>query len=360
MLGRRSLSLVLVLKLNLILTMQLFGTATIPAALALATTVKIGTVTAFSPGSAEKTAAIQQNLDNALAASSQHGPSAVSLVFVRGQPVLTYGGFYVCQVDKLTAQAAKTTPLALARRWENGLKTAIQSPERASSRAQSLAGKTSGTAGTATSNAGSFPFYRRGKLIYLPTGIMLPIILTSGVSSSAARPGDPIEGRIAEDILLGDSKIPAGSDIFGQITEARPGSTMAKTGLLGLKFNKLRTTDGAETPIQAHIVKGGTRYKQVGTESDLYEAESTASRAKKIATDAAIGAGVGAIAGPATGAIASHGYGTGRGTIAGLTTGAVIGTAESLLLRKGEDVQMNSGDVLKLQLDAPAQIAANE
>lgn len=94
--------------------------------------------------------------------------------------------------------------------------------------------------------------------------------------------------------------------------------------------------------------------------SDLYKGETTSSRVKKIAIDTGIGAGVGAIAGTAIGAIASHGYGTGRGAIAGVATGAIIGSAGSLLLRKGHDVNVNSGDVMRLQLDAPAQIVATE
>lgn len=77
-----------------------------------------------------------------------------------------------------------------------------------------------------------------------------------------------------------------------------------------------------------------------------------------MALDGAIGAGTGALAGTAIGAIASHGHGTGRGAVAGMTIGGALGVAGSLLLRRGADVHVDPGSVLKLQLDAPAKIAS--
>jgi hypothetical protein len=356
----RSFKLAITASALLVLSSLSFGIGAAPSALALAPGVRVGTLTAFSPGSQQKAATIQNNLDNAMAATSNNGPGAVSVALVRGQPVITYGGFYVCEVDKTAAVAAKTTPLILAHRWADGLKLALKTPDYANARANSLAGKTSGKVGTATTQAGSFSYYRHGRLIYVPKGMTLPIVLTNGFSSMNARPGDPIEGRIAEDISLGDTKIPAGSMVLGQITESRPGGRMAKAGLLGFKFNKIRTPDGTVTAIDGHILSGTTKYPELANGADMYKGETTSSRVKKIAIDTGIGAGVGALAGTAIGAIASHGYGTGRGAIAGVTTGAVLGAAGSLLLRKGADVNVNSGDVLKLQLDAPAQIVATE
>jgi hypothetical protein len=329
-------------------------------ALAATAAVKVGGVTAFSPGSPQKTATIQNNLDNAMAATSQQGPGAVSIVVVRGQPVLTYGGFYVCEVDKVTAQANKTTQLLLAHRWADGLKAALRTPAHAISHANSFAGKAAPRVGTATTQAGSFSYYRHGRLIYVPKGMTIPIVLTNGVSSENARPGDPIEGRVAEDISLGDTSIPANSVVLGQVTQSRAGGRMAKAGVLGFRFNQIRTPDGTITPIDAHVLQGSTKYPALANGDDLYKGETTSSRVKKIAIDTGIGAGVGTLAGAAIGAIASHGYGTGRGAIAGLVAGSAIGGGGSLLLRKGHDVNMNSGEVLRLQLDAPAQIIAKE
>jgi hypothetical protein len=329
-------------------------------ALAVVTGVQVGGAQAFNPG-AQKTKTIQNNLDNAMAAATNNGPNAVAVVLVRGQPVITYGGFYVCDVDKSAATAAKTTPLVLAHRWADGLKAALKTPARASALANKLAGRTNGQPGQSATQAGSYSYYRHGRMIYVPKGMTLPIALNSGFSSMNARVGDPIEARIAEDVSLGDTKIPAGSEVMGQITQARPGGRMAKAGMIGFKFNRIRTPDGTVTPIEGHVVGGiGPKYPDVANGSDLYKGETTSSRVKKIAIDTGIGAGVGAVSGTIIGAIASHGYGTGRGAIAGVTTGSVLGAAGSLLLRKGNDVNVSSGDVMRLQLDAPAQIIATE
>jgi hypothetical protein len=131
---------------------------------------------------------------------------------------------------------------------------------------------------------------------------------------------------------------------------------MAKSGMLGLKFNKLRTPDGAVTPITAHIIGGLEAYNELGTSSDLYKGEGTGTKVKQAAIRGAIGAGAGALLGTTIGAIAGGGRGTGRGALAGTAIGGALGVADSLLLRKGRDIDMSSGQKLKLQLDAPAQI----
>ena len=113
-------------------------------------------------------------------------------------------------------------------------------------------------------------------------------------------------------------------------------------------------------PINAHIIGGLGKYEGVGgATSDQFHGETTAHKIEDAAIRGAVGVGGGALLGTVVGAIASHGYGTGRGAVAGATLGGAIGVADSLLLRKGNDVKVNSGQSLTLQLDAPAQLALN-
>ncbi|PWT96112.1 MAG: hypothetical protein C5B53_10355 [Candidatus Melainabacteria bacterium] len=329
-------------------------------AFALVSGVMVGGQQAFNPNSAQKSSAIQKNINNALVASPNKGPSAVGIVLVKGQPVITLGGFYICTVDQASAKAANTTPTLLAQRWASGLKAALQNQPKVTSYVNRLTDQIAAQPGTTTTEAGSYPYYKQGKAIYVPAGMTIPVTLRNGLSSENAQPGDLIEATITEDINLGETSIPQNSIVSGQITDAKAGSRLAHAGVLGLKFNKIRTPEGVETPIVAHIIGGLSKYGEVGgANTGVYAGEGTRQKVKRAALHGAIGAGAGALLGTTIGAIASHGYGTGRGAIAGTVIGGSLGVAESLLLHKGADVHVSSGEVLKLQLDAPATLACN-
>lgn len=321
--------------------------------------VPVITVPAASGGMTpdQRAKAMQKNIDNALVATSNKSPSAVGVSIVSGQPVVTLGGFYVCTVDAASAKVAKMTPSALANRWAGQLKSAMQNQSAVDAYVAQLTGSTTiAQAGTTTTATGTYPFYRQGRIVYIPAGMTMSVTLNTAVSSSTAKPGDPVQAVLAEDVNLGDSNIPANSILIGKVTEAIAGQRMGKSGTLGLKFTKLRTPDGVETPLTAHIIGGLDKFDAQGTNSDVYKGETTATKVKQAAIHGAVGAGAGALLGTTIGAIASHGYGTGRGALAGTAIGATLGVAESFLYRKGADVQVESGKVLKLQLDAPASI----
>jgi len=309
----------------------------------------------------QRAKAMQKNMDNALVAATNRSPSAVSVTYVSGQPVLTLGGFYICTVDAASSKKLGLTPGALATRWQTSLKNAMRNQSAVDAYVSQLMGSAkTAVAGTTTTQAGSYPFYRQGRVIYIPAGMMLPVSLSTSVSSTTARAGDKLEAKLAEDVNLGDATVPAGSVLTGTITDAIAGQRMGKSGSLGLKFTRLRTPDGAETPITAHIIGGLEKYDQVSAESGLYKGEGTKKKVEQAALRGALGAGAGALLGTTIGAISSHGYGTGRGAVAGTIFGGAIGVADSLLLRKGSDINVGSGQMLKLQLDAPASLALSK
>lgn len=353
---------------KLVITTAAFGQLAFvpPLPVYASTSVKIAGSQAFvvpagaGSMSADKRAeTMQRNIDNALVASTNHGPSAVGITYVSGQPIITLGGFYVCTVDSATAQKLGLSSSVLAQRWANGLKSSLSDKAGVEQYVAHLSGSTSAQAGTATTNAGSYPYYQQGRVVYVPKGMMLPVTLKTGITSESAKTGDRIEALLSEDVQLGSYSLPANSTLMGQVTSAVPGARLGKSGTLGIKFNKLRTPDGAEIPITAHIIGGIGKYSEIAPETDLYKGETTGTKIEKAAIHGAIGGGAGAILGTAVGAIAGHGRGAGRGAWSGLALGTAIGVGESLLYRKGNDVKVASGDALKLELDAPITISSS-
>lgn len=364
------------------------------AVFAAGNSISIAGRTAFSvTGQGSMTATqraqtMQKNIDNALVATAATKSPPVSVTWVNGSPVITLGGFYVATVDKASARAAGTTPALLAQKWSSSLRTLVQNKTYttrhiaqlkgghasagaaavASSRSSdyrsltsnSTVASTGATTGMATTAAGSFPYYRQGRLVYVPQGMTLPVVLTRSLSSSMSRPGDPIEARLTETVNLGETNIPQGSTVLGQVTEVQASQRMAKSGTLGIKFNKLRTPDGSETPITAHIIGGVSKFKDIdGAQGDVYKGETTETKIKKAAIHGAIGAGSGVVLGTAIGAIAGGGRGAGKGALSGAALGGVLGIAESFLLRKGNEVSLTADDKLTLHLDAPATLAVS-
>ena len=310
---------------------------------------------------AQRTKTIQKNVDNALVASTNHSPSAVAITYVNKQPVLTLGGFYISSVDAASAQKLGLTTNALAQKWSTGLKGALTNEVSVEKYVAQLVGSgEQPQTGISTNESGSYPYYKKGGLVYIPAGMTIPIVLNTALSSEFCRSGDPVQGTIVQPIILGDTQIPANSILAGQVTDSEPGTGMSHSGQLAFHFTTLQTPAGASVPISAHIMGSLGKYEAVGNgRNDAFHGESTTHKIEDAALRGALGVGGGAILGTVVGAIASRGYGTGRGALAGLTIGGALGVADSLMLRKGSNVTVQAGQPLTLQLDAPAQISAS-
>jgi hypothetical protein len=196
---------------------------------------------------------------------------------------------------------------------------------------------------------------QRGRVAYAPAGLVLPVALKTSISTQAASAGDLIEASITDAVNLGDGSIPAGSVLVGQITDAKAGGFMGRSGMLGIKFNRLRTPDGMETPISAHIQGGIGKYAD--SPNDVIHGETWKNKVGQVALRGALGAGTGAALGTAVGAIAGSGRGAGRGAWSGTAIGGGLGVVDSLVLRKGRDVTIKGGTPMQVQLDAPVTIS---
>jgi hypothetical protein len=199
-----------------------------------------------------------------------------------------------------------------------------------------------------------------GAVACAPAGLVLPITLSTGISTSVAREGDMIQATLTKDMPLGGATIPLGSRITGIITDAEASKRLGHSGHLGVKFTQIQTPDGASYPITAHLMGGLDSYHQDGAEgSDQFKGDNGMTKLKAAGVRGAVGAGSGAVLGTAVGAIAGGGHGAGRGAWSGTAIGAGLGVADSLLLRKGREINLKAGTRMQLQLDAPVSIAAN-
>lgn len=342
----------------------------------------------------QRTEAIQRNLDNALVAAKNRTPQSVDIVYVKGLPVITLDGYQIVTVDDANAKASGTTPALLAKKWADGIRHTLVDTGSVDSYVAQLSGDYRASAPAAAaapqapaypqqanyqappnnyqapSNYAATPNYpqqqgypqqgmRQGRVVYAPAGLTMNTTLSTSISTQVAQLGDMIQANISESVNLGEGSIPAGSVLIGQITEAKSGGFFGRSGMLGIKFNRLRTPDGAETPISAHIVGGIGKYTDIGgDQSDIMKGETLKTKLGQAAIRTAIGAGTGAALGTAVGAIAGRsGRATGRGAWSGTAIGGGLGAVQSVTLRKGHDVKIPSGQRMQVQLDAPVSVS---
>lgn len=386
--------------------------------------VRIAGQTVFSTkvGSGGMTAearaeAIQKNLDNALVAAKDRTPSSVNIVYVKGLPVITLGGYQVATVNSEDAKAAGTSPALLAQRWADSLRGTLQDQSSIGSYVAQLSGGYAATAPAPTApapNAGSnvaytpppggggyggnnggygapdqfnrqtpppqygggaygggqppqygggygggAPAYGGGggypmqRGYVMQAGVVLPVQLKTSISTQAAQPGDLLEASMTDPT----GQLPAGTVLVGQVTDAKAGGFMGRSGMLGVKFTSMRTPDGQQVPISAHVVGGIGKYADADGDG-VVKGETWKTKVGQAALRGAIGAGTGAALGTAVGAIAGRGgRGAGRGAWSGTAIGGGLGVADSLLLRKGKDVTIKSGTAMQVQLDAPVSLS---
>jgi hypothetical protein len=357
---------------------------------------------------------IQTKLNNALAAATDRSPASVKIVYYKGIPVITLGGYEVALVDEKNAKAAKTTPALLAQKWANGIKAALANTESVQAYVNQLEGNVAAMpqaappvgrvqGGAQTSYVpplgveaappqmvnqvpagqpympppqqgysnpppnygyqppppmyGQQPMFQ-GSVVYAPAGLNIPITLNTAISTDVAKPGDLIQATVSSDVPLGNGVIPVGSIVTGQVTDSLPGRFMSRSGLLTVSFNKIQLPNGTQTPITAHLVGDIGKYAEKG--QDTVRGEGWGSKFAGVGLRTLAGAGTGAALGTAVGGIAAEsGAGAGRGAWSGTAIGAGAGLLEGLVLRKGKNVLLSSGTQMELQLDSPVTLTSN-
>jgi hypothetical protein len=222
----------------------------------------------------------------------------------------------------------------------------------------------------------------------VPAGVTFPVTLNTSISTDVAKPGDMVQAMLNQPINLGNGVIPAGTVVVGQVASAKSGGFLGRAGQLGINFNRMRTPNGQEVPMSAHVV--GEIGKYSPNAGGVVAGETWKTKAGQGVIRGLAGAGIGAALGTAVGAIAAKGTrgvqyrpvygpyghqmgpmgyqpqmrggaasGAGRGAWSGAAIGGGVGVLDSLILRKGKNVTIASGTPMNLQLDAPISLSAN-
>ena len=178
--------------------------------------------------------------------------------------------------------------------------------------------------------------------VVVPAGTVIPVTLTSRISTKNARDGDGIYGKTVFPITVNNKIIiPEGSFVRGKVTEIRrPGRVKGK-GELTLNFQTLVLPNGITVPIYTSLGGAGGAGERKG-EATVQGDSSKGEDAKTVGTTAAQGALIGVIAD------------RGKGAVVGGGVGAAAGTA-AVLLTRGKDLVLEPGTTIEIVLDRPIE-----
>lgn len=172
--------------------------------------------------------------------------------------------------------------------------------------------------------AGPLPEYRE---LVIPSGTILPLRLTSPVTSDTSQVEDAVQATLREDVRIEDgSVLPAGSELVGRVIDAERSGRVRGRARVAFRFTLLKH-DGDEYDVRTEAIE-----------------RVAAATKSEDATKVGIGAGAGA----ALGAI----LGGGSGAAKGAAIGAAAGTG-AVLVTRGEEVRLEAGELVETRLTAP-------
>src|SRR5580765_3117980 len=131
--------------------------------------------------------------------------------------------------------------------------------------------------------------------VIVPAGTIIPVTLTSSVSTKTSRDGDGVYGRTSFPVTINNKiVIPEGSYVRGKISEIRrPGRVKGK-GELALNFQTLVLPSGVTIPIYTSLGGTGGAGERKG-EATVQGDSSKGEDAKTVERTTVEGAGIGAI-----------------------------------------------------------------
>jgi hypothetical protein len=155
-------------------------------------------------------------------------------------------------------------------------------------------------------------------------GTGLPIVLKAALTTKTAKPEDPVEAELAQDVVVdGDVLLPKGAEVRGHVeTSVRSGRTKGRARIV-VSFDQIRT-EGRTLQIDA-------------TGFDVTAGSSKGKDAKIAGGAVAAGVAIGAIAGGGSGAVKG-------GLIGGAAGGAAV------LATRGVEVELPAGSSYKIEL----------
>jgi hypothetical protein len=168
--------------------------------------------------------------------------------------------------------------------------------------------------------------------VTVPSGTQLPIILDTSIASNASRVEQPVRAHLSRDVRLGDDVvIPAGSELYGNVTAVRRPGKVKGRSYIAMRFTTL-------------VPSGSSERYSVDTGRVARTGRATKKKdAMKMGIPAAGGAAVGGLIGGKKGALIGAGAAGGAGTAVVLST-------------RGEEVGIGRGAALTLRLASPITV----
>lgn len=186
-----------------------------------------------------------------------------------------------------------------------------------------------------------------GSTQVVPAGTVIPVNLTSRISTKYLKEGDGIYAQTAVPIIVGsDIVIPAGSFVRGRISHVQQAGRIKGRAEMAFNFQSITLPTGATFEIHASL--GGTG-GTVERKGEATVVQGKGDDGEEILTDGAKGAGTGA----AVGVIYGRGVGgAAKGAAAGAAAGAA-GSALAALIRRGDALVLEPGTMIEIVLDRP-------
>jgi hypothetical protein len=178
-----------------------------------------------------------------------------------------------------------------------------------------------------------------GKMITVPAGTKVPLVLKQGISTKNAKVGDHVYLQTNFPFVMdGRMVIPEGTYVQGEITNVNRAGRVKGRAEVMMHFSTLIFPNGYTVSLPGAVDSApGARNEDVKSKEGKIEHEGEKGKdAGTIAKTAGAGAGLGGLA---TGTLQGVGIGSGIGAVAGLAT---------VLLSRGSDVRLEPGTAVEM------------
>ena len=168
------------------------------------------------------------------------------------------------------------------------------------------------------------------RYVTIPAGTLLPLELTTTVSSGTAQVETPVTARLRRSVTVdGETVLPAGSVVHGEVSDVENAGRVRGRSRLALRFTSI-------------VIDG--RRESMRTNPVSFEGEASKGEdATKIGAGAGIGAALGGI------------LGGGSGAAKGAVIGGAAGTG-AVLATRGKEVELAAGTELSPALSSPVEV----
>jgi type IV secretory pathway VirB10-like protein len=183
----------------------------------------------------------------------------------------------------------------------------------------------------------------------IPAGTKVPVALKHAISTKSAHEGDAVYAETTFPVVLNDRiLIPAGTYVQGTISHVeRAGRIKGRAEVL-MHFTTLIYPSGYTVMLPGSIenAPGVDKTSMKGDEGTIRADSQAGQKAGTIASTAATGTVVGAIANG------------GKGALIGAAAGGAVGTVIALLTRNNE-VKLDTGTTLEMVIQRPVPLDAS-